>query len=72
LDVSQQDGQIFWRDEDLDAARYAWLASDEAFAFAGEDHLVDGRRGDAEVTAYVGFRRGAAMYARVRIDTVSS
>ena len=27
-------------------------------AFEREDHLVDGTRGDAEVTAYVGFAGG--------------
>ena len=35
LIVSEQGGQMLWRDEDFDAARYAGLASDEACAFQG-------------------------------------
>ena len=34
---------------------------DEAGAFEGEDHLVDGWRGDAEVALHVGFGGRAAM-----------
>ena len=46
MDVSEQDGQVFGRHEDLDAARYAGLASDETCTFEGEDkgrlELVEG------------------------------
>ena len=46
----------------------AGLAADEAGAFEGEHHLVDGRRGDAEVPLHVGFGGRAAMHARVGVD----
>jgi hypothetical protein len=35
LNVSYQDGQVFRRNEDLDAARHAGLASDEACTLEG-------------------------------------
>jgi hypothetical protein len=68
LDVGLQDGYVLGRDEDLDAARDAGLASDEASAFEGEDHLVDGRRGHAEMSLDVGLGGRAAVHARVGID----
>ena len=46
----------------------AGLASDQACAFEGEHHLVDGRRGDAEVALHVGFGRRPPMHARVGVD----
>jgi hypothetical protein len=36
-----EEGQGFRLDEELDAAGDAWLASNEAGAFEGKDHLVD-------------------------------
>ena len=68
LDVSEQDGQVFGRHEDLDAARYAGLASDETCTFEGEDHLVNGRWCHAEVSLDVGFGRGPPMDAGVGVD----
>lgn len=41
LDVCVQDGQVLWRNQNLDAARDTGLAADEASAFEGENHLVD-------------------------------
>ena len=54
--------------EHLDAAWDAGLAVDEAGAFEGEDHLVDGRRGDAEVALHVGFGGRPPVHARVGVD----
>lgn len=50
-----QDGQVFGRDENLDAAGDTGLAPDKAFAFEGENHLVDGGRGHAEVALHLVF-----------------
>jgi hypothetical protein len=64
-----QDGQVFWRDEDFDAAWHGWLPSDEACAFEGKDHLVDRRRGHAEVplhSASAGGRRCTRVYASMK------
>ena len=44
------------------------MAADEACAFEGENHLVDGGRGDAEVALHVGFGRRPAVDARVGVD----
>ena len=63
-----QDGQVLGRNEHLDAARDAGLAADEAGAFEGEHHLVDGGRGDAEVALHVGFGGRPAVHARVGVD----
>ena len=46
---------VLGRNQHFDAARDAGLAADEALAFEGENHLVDGRRGDAEAALDVGF-----------------
>jgi hypothetical protein len=60
--------QVFWINEDLDAARRPWLPSDEAGAFEREHHLVNRRRADAKVLLHVGFRRGSAMQTRIEVD----
>ena len=67
--LSEQDGQVSGRHEDLDAARYGGLASNETCTFEGEDHLVNGRWCHAEVSLDVGFGRGRVpMDAGVGID----
>ena len=63
-----QDGKLFRRDQHFDAARQAGLAPDEARAFEGQHHLVDGRRGDAEVPLHLPFGRWPAMHTRVGVD----
>jgi len=63
-----QKGEVLWRDEDLDAARSAGLAPDQASTFESEDHLVDGGRGDAEMALDLTFGRGTPIDARVGID----
>ena len=52
----------------MDAAGDAGLSPDQARALQGEHHLVDGRRGDAEVTLQVGFGRGPAEHQGVGVD----
>lgn len=54
------------RDEDFNASGDAGLATDEAVAFEAEDHLVDRRRGDAEVPLHIGF--GGSLPEHARID----
>ena len=63
-----QDWQVFWRHENLDTAWDAGLAADEACPFEGEDHLVDRRRGHAEVPLHFVFGRGPPMDAGVGVD----
>ncbi len=48
-------GQVFGLDEQLDASRDAWLASDQFPSFERQHHLVDGRRADCEEALHVGF-----------------
>ena len=59
---------MFRGDEQLDASGDAGLAADRPAAFESEDHLMDRRRGDAEVALHVGFGRRAAEHARVGVD----
>ena len=54
--------------EHLDAAWHAGLAADEARAFEVENHLVDGRRGDAKAALDVGFGGRPQVDARVGVD----
>ena len=56
-----------WNEDD-DASGDAWLSLDEAGALEAENHLMDGRWGDAGVTLHVGFGRSPAEHARVDID----
>ena len=44
------------------------MTSDEAVSFEGDDHLVDRRRGDAEVALDVGFGGWASEHVGVGID----
>jgi hypothetical protein len=53
-------------DEAIDASGDAWLTADEAIAFEAEDHLVDGRRGGAEVSLHVSF--GGCLIEHASID----
>ena len=46
----------------------AGLTADQAISFEAEDHLVDGRRSDAEVSLHVGFGWGLAKHAFVDAD----
>ena len=66
--VVLQDRQVLWRHENLDTAWDAGLAADEACPFEGEDHLVDRRRGHAEVPLHFVFGRGPPMDAGVGVD----
>jgi len=56
-----KDRQDLGRDDQLDASGCAGSSLDEAGAFEGEDHLVDGGRGDAEEALHVGFGGRALM-----------
>jgi len=60
--------QVFWINEDLDAARRPWLPSDEAGAFEREHHLVNRRRADAKILLHVGFGRRPAVQPRVEVN----
>jgi len=57
-----------WWNEDDDASGDAWLSLDEARALETEHHLMDRRRGDAEVALHVGFGRGLAEDAGIDVD----
>ena len=54
--------------EDVDALRDSRLASDEAVAFEAEDHLMDRRRADAEVSLHVGFGGSLTEHALIDAD----
>ena len=56
------------RDEDFDASGDAPLSRDEAVAFEAEDHLMDRRRADAEVTLYVGLGGRLAEHVAIDVD----
>lgn len=55
-------------DEEIDASRDAWLSADEAVAFEAEDHLMDRRWADTEMTLHVGFGRRLTEHARLDVD----
>jgi hypothetical protein len=55
-------------DEDDNASGDARLSAEEAGALEAENHLVDGRWGDAEVALHIGFGRSLAEHARIDID----
>ena len=44
------------------------LASNKACAFEGENHLVDRRRGYAEVCVHIGLGGRSPMHARIGVD----
>lgn len=55
------------RDEEVDAPGDAWLSADEPVTFEAKDHLVDGRRADAEVSLHVGL--GGRLTEHTLVDT---
>ena len=55
-------------DEDVDASGDAWLSADESVPFEAENHLMDRRRGDAEMALHVGFGRSLTEHALVDAD----
>jgi hypothetical protein len=57
-----------WWDEYVDASGDAWLSADEAIPFEAENHLMDRRRANAEMTLHVGFGWSLAKHARIDID----
>ena len=52
----------------FDAARCAWLPSDEARPCEGQHHLVNRGRADTEVLLHVGFGRRPAVQTHVQVD----
>ncbi|MDB5396178.1 MAG: hypothetical protein JWM91_3684 [Rhodospirillales bacterium] len=58
---------MLWGDHQLDAAGDAWLALDEAVAFEGEHHLMDGRGGDLEMSLHIGFGWGPSEDAAIGV-----
>lgn len=54
--------------EHLDAAWYSGLTPDQACALQRQNHLMDGRRRDAEAVLDVGFGGGPEVDARVGVD----
>jgi hypothetical protein len=63
-----QDRQQFGSNQHFDAASDARLPSNQPRSLQGEDHLVNRRRADAEVTLQVGFRRRPSQHARIGVD----
>lgn len=57
-----------WGNEEFDAAGDAGLTTNEALAFEGDNHLMDGRWADLEVALHVGFGRRAPEHVRVGVD----
>lgn len=55
-------------DEDVNASGAAGLPTDEAVAFEAEDHVVDRRRGDAEMPLHVGFGGSLTEHALIDVD----
>ena len=51
---SSQDGEVFGSNKELDAPWLAWLALDETCLFEGENHLMNRRWRDLEVSLHVG------------------
>jgi hypothetical protein len=66
--LREQDGQFFWRDQQLDASGGAGFSPDQSGAFECKHHLMDGRRADAEVALQVGFGGRAAEDAGIGMD----
>ena len=58
----------FGADPQDDASGDAWLAADEALAFESQDHLMDRRRGDAEVALHVGLGGRSSDHLGIGVD----
>ena len=56
------------RNENIDAPGDARLSCDEAVTFEAENHLVDGRRADAEVSLHVSFGGRLTEHALIDAD----
>jgi hypothetical protein len=63
-----EDRQVLRWDEDVDASSDARLSSDEALAFEADDHLMDRRWTDAEMTLHVCFSRSLVEHVRIDVD----
>jgi len=63
-----KDRQALGRDDQFDASGCAGSSLDEAGAFKGEDHLVDGGRGDVEEALHVDFGGRAGIDAGIGVD----
>ena len=63
-----KDGKFLRWDEDFDASGDAWLSAEEAGALEAENHLMDGRRGDAEVALHIGFGRSSSEHTGIDVD----
>jgi hypothetical protein len=61
-------GQNIRVDAKSDASRDAGLSADQALAFEGEHHLVDGRRRDGEEALHVGFGGRSSHDKRVGVN----
>jgi hypothetical protein len=60
--------ELFRIEEDGDAAGDAGLASNEAYTFEGENHLVHRRRSDAEVALQVSLGRRSTHDLGIGVD----
>ena len=63
-----EDWQVLRWDEDVDASGNARLSCDEAVAFEAENHLMDRRGSDAEMTLHVCFSWRLMEHARIDVD----
>ena len=52
----------------LDASGNTWLTANEAVSFEGNDHLMNRRRTDLEMTLDVGFGRWTPKHVRIGVD----
>lgn len=58
----------FGADAESDAAGSAGLAADKAVVFERQNHLMDRRRGDAEVALHVGFGGRSSNHLGIGVD----
>ncbi len=68
MTLSPQDGQLFWLDEELDAARFSRCSTDEAKLLEFEHHLMDGWRGYSEMVLHVGLCGRLTVQTFVGVD----
>ncbi len=59
---------MFGSNEELDTPWLAWLSLDEAYSFEGENHLMNGWRGDLEVPLHVALGGWSAHDAGVGVN----